>query len=93
MMAGIVVDERLRSDHDANLLGFFWNDDRTAVIVAAVWTCSMQEFWLAAIRTFAQRRHRCFIMRAAFLASSFGVAALRIWHCSVSFIIKLFFFR
>jgi len=93
MMAGIVVDDRLRSDHDANVLGFFWNDDRTAVIVAAIWTCSMQEFWLAAIRAFAQRRHCRFVMSAAFLTSSFGVAAFRIWHCSVSFLIKLIFFR
>jgi hypothetical protein len=32
-------------------------------------------------------------MSPAFLASSFGVAAFRIWHCSISFSIKLFFFR
>jgi hypothetical protein len=32
-------------------------------------------------------------MSAAFLTSSFGVAAFRIWHCSVSFLIKLIFFR
>lgn len=93
MMVGIVVDNRLRSDHGANVLGFFWNDDRTAVIVAAIWTCSMQEFWLAAIRAFAQRWHCGFVMGPAFLASSFGVAAFRIWHCSFSFSIKLIFFR
>lgn len=93
MMAGIVVDDRLRSDYDANILGFFWNDDRTAVIIAAIRACSMQEFWLAAIRAFAQRRHCRFVMSPSFLTSSFGVAAFWIWHCSVSFLIKLILFR
>jgi len=45
-------------------LRFFWDDDGTTVIVAAVWASSVQKLLLVAVGAFGSRRGSCLVVRA-----------------------------
>jgi hypothetical protein len=56
-----------KRDHQLvpSTLGFFWNDDRTTIVKAAIRTGPMLQLLLMAIRAFSGRRHSRFVVSAA----------------------------